>query len=136
MVKILKPGKVVIVTRGKYAGRKGVVVEAHEHGNKKRPYSHALVAGIDKYPRRVKRSMTKKQIEKRSRLYPFLKTLNFQHVMPTRYSYEELKLSEAVPKGAARDPARKRRAIRRLKHHFTKDYKAGRQTYFFTKLKF
>eukprot|EP01108_Squamamoeba_japonica_P000964 TRINITY_DN136_c0_g1_i1.p1 TRINITY_DN136_c0_g1~~TRINITY_DN136_c0_g1_i1.p1 ORF type:complete len:137 (+),score=42.20 TRINITY_DN136_c0_g1_i1:120-530(+) len=136
MVKILKPGKVVIVTRGKFAGRKAVIVKSTDTGDKRRPYAHALIAGINKYPKTVKRAMSKKQVEKRSKLYPFLKTVNHQHLMPTRYSYQEITLKKAVPKNADRDPARKRRAIRRLKHHFSADYKSGQKRWFFSKLKF
>ena len=35
--------------------------------------SHALVAGIDRYPRKVTKKMSKKKIQKRSKVKPFLK---------------------------------------------------------------
>ena len=47
-----------------------------------------LVAGIERYPRKVVRAMSQKKIEKRSKIKPFLKTLNFNHIMPTRYSVD------------------------------------------------
>ena len=43
-----------------------------------------LVAGIDRYPRKVVRAMSKAKIEKRSKIKPFVKVLNFNHIMPTR----------------------------------------------------
>ena len=135
MVKFLKPGKVVVVTRGKNAGRKAVIIKTNELGSKARPYGHCLVAGLSKAPRRVKKAMTKKQIAKRSRLKVFLKTVNFAHVMPTRYSYE-LAYNKLVPKGAAKDPGQKRIALRRLRHRMSADYKKGLKPYFFAKLRF
>ncbi|VDK58332.1 unnamed protein product, partial [Cylicostephanus goldi] len=50
MGKIMKPGKVVLVLRGKYAGRKALVVKAQDEGGADRAYPHAIIAGIDKYP--------------------------------------------------------------------------------------
>lgn len=53
MGKIMKPGKVVLVLRGKYAGRKALVVKAQDEGGADRSYPHAIIAGIDKYPLKV-----------------------------------------------------------------------------------
>jgi large subunit ribosomal protein L27e len=79
----IKNGRVVIVLAGKYAGRKAVVVKAAEGGSEKK-FGHALVAGIDRYPRKVTRSMNKKKVEKRTKVKPFVKVLNFNHILPTR----------------------------------------------------
>ncbi len=38
----LKGGKVVIVTAGRYAGRKAVVVKATDDGDNKKKFGHAL----------------------------------------------------------------------------------------------
>ena len=38
-----------------------------------RPYPHAIVAGVDRYPRKVTKGMGKKRIEKRSKVKPFIK---------------------------------------------------------------
>jgi large subunit ribosomal protein L27e len=43
------------------------------------------VAGIDRYPRKVIKAMGKKKVEKRSKVKPFIKTLNYNHIFPTRY---------------------------------------------------
>lgn len=53
MGKIMKPGKVVLVLRGRYAGRKAIVVKAQDDGSSDRSYPHAIIAGIDKYPLKV-----------------------------------------------------------------------------------
>ena len=44
-----------------------------------------LVAGIDRYPRKVVKAMSKKKIEKRTKIKPFIKAVNFNHLMPTRF---------------------------------------------------
>jgi hypothetical protein len=65
------------------------------------------VAGIDRYPRKITKSMGEKKIAKRSLMKPFVKRVNFTHMMPTRYqviwSYHfiviQMKLGNAlVPK--------------------------------------
>merc|ERR1712232_960157 len=48
-------------------------------------FSHCLVAGIARNPRKVTRSMSKKKIAKRSKMKPFIKYMNVRHVFPTRY---------------------------------------------------
>ena len=69
---IIKSGKVVIVLSGRYAGRKGVVVKTFDEGGSDRKFSHAIVAGIERYPRKVTRAMTKEKITKRSKIKPFV----------------------------------------------------------------
>lgn len=84
MGKIMKSGKVVVVLAGRYAGKKGVVVKTHDDGSNDRPYGHALVAGMERYPLRVTKRMGKKRMAKRTRIKPFLKVFNYNHLMPTR----------------------------------------------------
>lgn len=55
-----------------------------DDGTTDRPYSHTLVAGIDRYPRKVTASMGKKKIAKRSKMKVFVKVFNYNHLMPTR----------------------------------------------------
>ena len=62
MGKFMKSGKVVLVLGGRFAGRKAVVVKNYDDGTSDKPYGHALVAGIERYPRRVIRKMGKKKI--------------------------------------------------------------------------
>ena len=84
MGKFIKAGKVVLVLNGRYAGRKAVIVKNHDEGTADKQYGHALVAGIARYPLRVKKSMSKKKLAKRSRIKAFVKVYNYNHLMPTR----------------------------------------------------
>jgi large subunit ribosomal protein L27e len=82
----LKPGRVVVLLAGRHAGKKAIIVKQQDEGVKKgRKFPHALVAGIEKPPRKVTKRMGKAKIEKRSKIKPFLKYVNYAHLMPTRY---------------------------------------------------
>ncbi|TMS15146.1 60S ribosomal protein L27 [Larimichthys crocea] len=119
MGKFMKPGKVVMVLAGRYAGRKAVIVKNIDDGTTDRPYSHALVAGIDRYPRKVTTTMGKKKIAKRSKIKAFVKVFNYNHLMPTRYSVDIPLDKTVVNKDVFRDPALKRKARREAKITFT-----------------
>ncbi|GLH05963.1 60S ribosomal protein L27 [Gryllus bimaculatus] len=88
MGKIMKAGKVVLVLSGRYAGKKAIVIKNFDEGTSDKEYGHALVAGIDRYPRKVCKRMGKAKIHKRSKIKPFVKVLNYNHLMPTRYTVD------------------------------------------------
>lgn len=73
MVKIMKTGKVVLVLSGRYAGRKAIVMRNYDDGTTEKQYGHAMVAGIDRYPRKVHKRMGKGKLHKRSKIKPFVK---------------------------------------------------------------
>lgn len=73
MGKIMKTGKIVLVLSGRYAGRKAIVMKNFDDGTSEKPYGHALVAGIDRYPRKVHKRMGKCKIHKRSKIKPFIR---------------------------------------------------------------
>jgi ribosomal protein L14E/L6E/L27E len=72
----LKVGRVVIITRGRYAGKKCVIISPLDNGTKSHPFPHALVAGIERYPSKVTRGMSKKKQDKKSKVKPFVKQVN------------------------------------------------------------
>eukprot|EP00300_Choanocystis_sp_HF-7_P036727 c52623_g1_i1.p1 GENE.c52623_g1_i1~~c52623_g1_i1.p1 ORF type:complete len:151 (+),score=7.34 c52623_g1_i1:39-455(+) len=138
MVKFLKPQKVVILLNGRYAGRKGVIIKNFDDGVNGRQYGHALVAGIDKYPLKVTKSMGKKRLEKRSRIKPFVKIVNYQHMMPTRYGMdidlkEVNKAMEDTPNDISKARIEARKSIRKS---FMSRNSEGKNRWFFTKLRF
>lgn len=73
MGKIMKSGKVVLVLSGRYAGRKAIIIKNYDDGTSEKQYGHAMVAGIDRYPRKVHKRMGKQKIHKRSKIKPFIK---------------------------------------------------------------
>ena len=44
-----------------------------------------MVAGIERYPLRVTKRMSQKKMERRSKVKAFVKNVNYNHLMPTRY---------------------------------------------------
>merc|ERR1712194_123078 len=85
MGKFIKSGRVVVLLQGRYAGKKAIVVKTFDDGSKARHFGHALVAGVDRAPLKVTKRMSKKKISKRTRVKPFVKYVNYNHLMPTRY---------------------------------------------------
>ncbi|KAJ3139787.1 60S ribosomal protein L27 [Physocladia obscura] len=68
MVKFLKSGKVVLILSGRFAGRKAVIVKNFDEGTGAKPYPHAVIAGIERYPLKITKGMGQKRIAKRSRM--------------------------------------------------------------------
>merc|ERR1712012_1324497 len=136
MGKFMKSGKVVLVLGGRFAGRKAVIVKNYDDGTGDKPYGHALVAGIDRYPRKVTRDMGKKKMKQRSKVKSFVKVYNYNHLMPTRYSVDMAFEKNVVNKDAFRDPSLKRKARREVKAKFEERYKTGKNKWFFQKLRF
>ncbi|KAH9404048.1 PREDICTED: 60S ribosomal protein L27-like [Rhagoletis zephyria] len=135
MGKIMKPGKVVLLLQGKYAGRKAVILKNQDEGTNAKSYGHALVAGIDRYPRPINKRMGKKKRARRNRIKPFLKMVNYNHLMPTRYIVE-MALEKADLKEVAKDVVARRKARQEVRTKFEDRYKSGKNKWFFTKLRF
>ena len=81
----IKPGRVVILLNGRRAGKKAVVVKNFDEGRKGKAFPHALVAGVERAPLRVAKRMSKQKIQRRSRVKPFVKVINYNHILPTRF---------------------------------------------------
>lgn len=137
MAKFLKPNKVVILTRGRHAGKKAVIVKNFDDGEKAtgKAFGHALVVGIDRAPLKVTKSMDAKKVLRRSKVKPFLKLVNYNHVMPTRYSME-VDLKEVASLEAALDPAKRKEAKKAIRKILEEKHKAGQNKWFFQKLRF
>merc|ERR1711964_536763 len=50
-----------------------------------RPFAHCLVAGVARSPLKVTKAMGKKKVQKRIKCKTFIKYVNYNHIMPTRY---------------------------------------------------
>jgi large subunit ribosomal protein L27e len=123
-----------------------VVVKTFDDGNSDRRFSHCLIAGLARNPRKVTKSMSKEKVEKRTKqMKPFIKYINVRHVFPTRYVVD-LDLKKAVDEADLVDPERKVDVKKNLKKVFydrylnqkevTSEKKALGSSYFFQKLRF
>ncbi|CAH1395462.1 unnamed protein product [Nezara viridula] len=136
MGKIMKSGKVVLVLSGRYAGRKAIVLKTCDEGTQEKAYGHAIIAGIDRYPRKVHKRMSKTKIHKRSKIKPFLKVMNYNHLMPTRYTVSEIAPDQKVVTKDLKDPMKKKKIRFQVRVKFEERYKQGKSKWFFEKLRF
>merc|ERR1711923_624484 len=63
---------------------KAVIVKSYDDGTGDRQYGHALVIGMERYPRPVTKNMSKTKLKRRSKIKPFIKVANYNHRMPSR----------------------------------------------------
>ena len=105
MGKFYKPGKVVVVLNGRFAGHKGIIVKSNYEGGKDRKYPHCLVVGLSKGPRKATKKNLSKLQDKIKKLEAakdsnervntlksfgvFIKTYNMSHLLATRYTVKE-----------------------------------------------
>ncbi|KAI3921427.1 hypothetical protein MKW98_013361 [Papaver atlanticum] len=135
MVKFLKPNKAVIVLQGRFAGRKAVIVKQFDEGTRERPYGHCLVAGIMKYPKKVIRKDSAKKTAKKSRVKAFIKVVNYNHIMPTRYTLD-VDLKDVVTPDVLTTRDKKVTAAKETKKRLEERFRIGKNRWFFTKLRF
>ncbi|OAA46389.1 60S ribosomal protein L27 [Metarhizium rileyi] len=134
-MKFLKVGRVAIITRGRYAGKKVVIIQPIDNGNKPHPFGHAVVAGIERYPSKITRRMSKTRQEKRSKIKPFIKVINYNHLMPTRYTLELEGLKGAISGETFKEVSQREDAKKTVKNVLEDRYKSGKNRWFFTPLR-
>ncbi|KAL9709223.1 60S ribosomal protein L27B [Leucoagaricus gongylophorus] len=135
MVKVYKPGKVAIVLRGRQAGKKVVIIRQLDEGTKDRPYPHAIVAGIERYPLKVTRRMGRKKLAARSKVKPFIKAINYSHLFPTRYAVELEGLKNSVSADTFKEPSQREGTKKNIKKLFEDRYTNGKNKWFFQPLR-
>ncbi|EPQ67885.1 hypothetical protein BGT96224_A20009, partial [Blumeria graminis f. sp. tritici 96224] len=131
----LKVSRVAIITRGRYAGKKVVIVQPQDNGNKSHPYPHALVVGIERYPSQVTRRMSKARQTKRSKVKPFIKVINYNHLMPTRYTLELEGLKNLISADTFKEVSQREEAKKTAKKALEDRYLTGKNRWFFTPLR-
>ncbi|KAL5621876.1 hypothetical protein BROUX41_005821 [Berkeleyomyces rouxiae] len=133
-MKFLKVGRVAIITRGRYAGKKVVIVQPIDNGKKPHQFGHAIVAGIERSPSKITRRMSKTRQEKRNKIKPFIKVVNYNHLMPTRYTLELEGLKGAVSAETFAEVSQREDAKKTVKKVFEERYTSGKNRWFFQSL--
>lgn len=136
MVKVYKPGKVAIILQGRQAGKKVVIIKQVDDGTKERQYAHAIVAGIERYPRKVTKRMGAKRLARRSKVKPFIKVVNYSHLFPTRYSVELDGLKGILSSETFKEPSQREDSKKQLKKLLEERYTSGKNKWFFQPLRF
>ena len=115
MGKFYKPGKIVVVLNGRFAGRKGIIVKSNYESVKDRKYPHCMVVGLSHGPRKPTRKNIAKlqakikqlesqentvdRIKKLKSFGVFIKNYNMSHLLATRYTLkDELGIAKSVAK--------------------------------------
>ena len=93
-----------------------------------------MVVGIEKAPLKISKSMGAKRIARRSQVKPFVKVINYNHVMPTRYTLDVE--FPAVTVEAVKDAASKKEVKKTVRKTLEEKYKTGQNKWFFQKLRF
>ena len=117
----MKPGRVCLVLNGRFAGKKAIIVQNLDKGTAQKKFPQALVAGIQRSPLRVTKRMGKKRLAKRSKVKPFIKYINFNHLLPTRYTVSNFNLAD-VKADAVKDKEQKIAVKKTVKKEFEKHY--------------
>ena len=111
-----------------------VIIQPVDSGNKAHPFGHALVAGIERYPSKITRRMSKARQDKRSKVKPFVKLINYNHLMPTRYTLELEGLKGTVSNDTFKEPTQREEAKKTVKKVLEERYTSGKNRWFFTPL--
>ena len=101
------------------------------------------MAGIEKCPRKVTKKMDSKKIAKRSQVSTFVKVVNYNHLMPTRYTLDVDALKPivdinafATPTTSAEKPESRATSRKAIAKELQNRYNAGKNKWFFTPLRF
>ncbi|EEA07904.1 60S ribosomal protein L27, putative [Cryptosporidium muris RN66] len=114
MAKLMRPGRVVVLLSGRYAGKKAVIVNTFESGTKERSFPFILVAGVERAPLKVHKRLSKSKLKKKTTIRPFLKSINMNHVMPTRYVVTEFDIKTLIQGFDMQEAEGKKQALRAL----------------------
>ena len=78
--------------------------------------------------------MSKSRQEKRSKIKPFVKTINYNHLMPTRYTLELEGLKGVVTNDTFKEVSQREEAKKSVKKVLEDRYTSGKNRWFFTPL--
>ena len=112
-----------------------VIIQPLDNGNKAHPFGHAVVAGIERYPEKITRRMSKARQEKRSKVKPFIKVINYNHLMPTRYTLELEGLKGTISADTFKEVSQREDAKKTVKKVLEERYTSGKNRWFFTPLR-
>nr|AAX30623.1 SJCHGC05955 protein [Schistosoma japonicum] len=80
--------------------------------------------------------MGKKRMESRCKIKPFVKVVNYNHLMPTRHSVNIVFDTKVINKNALGDKSLRKKAKLEAKLKLQQRYKSNENPWFFHKLRF
>ena len=82
-----------------------------------------MVAGIERHALKVTKRMSQKKIERRTKVKPFVKVVNYNHIMPTRYLVSgDIELKGIVSEEKLANKESRKQLKREVRKIFTERY--------------
>jgi large subunit ribosomal protein L27e len=137
---LIDRGRFVILLNGRHAGKKAVVLSASLEPTEARKYPHALVLGIEKYPKKLTKDLPQEALVKRTQVRCFVKMVNFNHFLLTRHLlkdddfWNKVKVPSILE--ALGDTTQKKQVIDQLSGILRQKYLNGKHAWFFKPLQF
>ena len=120
----MKKGRVVILLAGRLSGKKAIIVKQIDEGRKNRKFGHALVAGIETSPKKITKRMSQKKIDAKTRVKPFVKFVNYTHLLATRFTVkDDFDFKNIVTEEALENPEERKAMKTALKAKLTERYR-------------
>lgn len=124
---LFEPNTIVIVLKGRFAGKKGIVVSSSVENNR------YTIVGIEKVPKEIREDMSERAKQRNLKMKVFVKTLNGGHILATRYK-SDIDLA-GIDFDKLSDAEQKKQVIEKVKGTFDNAIKQNKSTWFFSKLK-
>lgn len=112
-----------------------VVIKQFDEGNKEHGFPYVIAAGIERYPLKVNKRMGAKKLARRSKIKPFIKVINYNHLFPTRYALELEGLKGVATNDTFKEVSQREAAKKEVKKLFEERYQSGKNRWFFTPLR-
>ena len=126
--------------QGRHAGKKALILAAYPEPTQDRKFPYAVVLGIEKYPKKVTKSMTQDQLVKKTQVKLFVKAVNFNHIMITRHSLKDddlfKKISVEKIVSSLKDAPAKKDVLAECAKVLRQKYLNNRLAWFFKPLEF
>ncbi|RVD92250.1 60S ribosomal L27 [Tubulinosema ratisbonensis] len=124
---LFEENTIVVVLKGRFAGKKGIVVSVSEDKNR------YTVIGIEKMPKPVKEDMNEKLKQKFLKMKTFIKTYNGGHILATRFK-SDIKLS-GIDFAKLTSAEERKKVSELVKNTFDNAIKQKKSPWLFSKLK-
>ena len=85
-----KQGRIVVLLNGRFSGCKAVIINNKNLSNdrKTQNFESVYLLGLNKYPSKIKKKMNETKKIKSNKIKIFLKNMNKNHFLPTRYNID------------------------------------------------
>ena len=80
--------------------------------------------------------MLRRSLTRTKKIKPFIKVINYNHLLPTRYTLDVESFKTVVSTETFEEPSQREEAKKVIKKAFEERHQAGKNQWFFSKLSF